>query len=84
MRSGIDIEGHERVDIVVDVGEVHEGACVQEGDGSAEEILLELGAADAPKLAVLLVELDVVVGVGVKADDACCESAEHGDSAGEL
>jgi hypothetical protein len=57
----VDVEGHEFVDVVVDVGEVHEGGCMEDGDHSAEHVLSEFGFADGPQLLVLLVQLDVLL-----------------------
>jgi hypothetical protein len=48
LRHGINIQGREGGDIVVDVGEIHEASCMECGDASAKYILLKLWSADGP------------------------------------
>ena len=58
LRHLADPELHERVDIPVDVGQVHEGRGMQEGDDAAVRVLLDLRPADGPKPPVLILQLE--------------------------
>ena len=55
-----DFERHESVDVVVDIGQVHEGACVQQRDHAAEGVLFELWPADGPQALVFAFEIEVL------------------------
>jgi len=55
-----DLERHERVDVVVDIGQVHEGACVEQRDDAAEGVFFELGPADGPQALVLALEIEIL------------------------
>ena len=44
-----DFECHEGVDVLVDIGQVHEGCCVEQGDYAAIGIFFELWSADGPE-----------------------------------
>jgi hypothetical protein len=75
LRGGGDVEGHELVYVVVDVGEVHEGAGVEQSDCAAEEVLAQLRPADGPEFAVLLIEFDV--GRGERVEGEAGELSQH-------
>jgi len=75
MRSGIDVEGHEGVDVVVDVRKIHESCGMADGDDSADHIFFELGLAYLPQLSVLLVEVDLTAAE--RQPGCLCHNLQH-------
>lgn len=55
-----DFESHEGVDVLVDIGQVHEGGSMEQGNGPTVHVFLQFGPADSPETLVLVLELDVL------------------------
>jgi hypothetical protein len=58
--DGSDLEGHEIVNIGIDIGEVHEHTGMEESEETVEKVLGEFGFADVPDFLVLGFEVDLV------------------------
>lgn len=56
LRDLADPELHERVDVSVDVGQIHEGASMQQSNDPTVRILPELRPADGPQPLVLILQ----------------------------
>lgn len=55
-----DFESHEGVDVLVDIGQVHEGGSMKQCNRPTVHVFLEFGPADSPETLVLVLELDVL------------------------
>lgn len=63
LRDLADPELHERVDVSVNVGQVHEGSSMQQSNDPAVRVLLDLRPADSPKPLVLIPKFKAGVGL---------------------
>lgn len=66
-----DPELHKRVDVSVNVGQIHEGASMQESNDPAVRIFLELRPADGPKPLVLILKFESWAGLRGEAIVGC-------------
>lgn len=62
---------HQRVDVSVDVGQIHERAGMQQSDNPAIRVFLELWLADGPKAFVLILEVEIRRVLGGEAIVGC-------------
>ena len=60
MRISVDIEGHESVDIVIDMRKIHEGGSMEDSNHSTNHIFLQLWTANLPEFAVFFVHMHFV------------------------